>query len=183
MTDLKAKEGRLQPTVAAAVVAAMLSASAAFGEPLLQLRLRSDDTECLATWRRSFAAVTAYPGCCDEIWFSTGIGAPTLARHDERIVVLKQAIAENSRDQVLAVLKTLHEVTGLETGYRPGGSQYYDRNPNEQVYKSLDGRLAGIASREGFVARRPRRCRGLRHDSAFRRVERLLPCRRHEDRM
>ena len=40
-------------------------------------------------------------------------------------------------DGFTAMLKTLHEASGRPVGSRPGGGQYYDVNPNDQIYKSL----------------------------------------------
>ena len=40
-------------------------------------------------------------------------------------------------DSFTAMLKTLHEASGKPIGSRPGGGQYYDVNPNDQIYKSL----------------------------------------------
>lgn len=46
------------------------------------------------------------------------------AYHDQHVVVVKE------------VLKTLHEVMGTPVGSRPGGAEYYDVFPHEQVVKS-----------------------------------------------
>ena len=62
--------------------------------PFLSMRLRANDTESVSTWRKNFAAVTAHPGCCDEIWFSTGCGAPDLAWHVRNAAVLAEAMKD-----------------------------------------------------------------------------------------
>ena len=36
------------------------------------------------------------------------------------------------------VFKAMHEATGLPVGARPGGGQYYDSNPNDQILKCFD---------------------------------------------
>ena len=42
--------------------------------PLMSMRLRAGDTATKDVWKSVFKAVSDNPGCCDEIWFSTGIG-------------------------------------------------------------------------------------------------------------
>ena len=62
--------------------------------PLLAMRLRANDTESVDAWRASFKAVAAHPGCCDEIWFSTGCGAPKLDWHRANAAVLAEAMKD-----------------------------------------------------------------------------------------
>lgn len=71
-----------------------LTATVTLGEPLLSMRLRANDTESEAVWRANFKAVADHPGCCDEIWFSTGCGAPTFGWHRANAKVLAGAIED-----------------------------------------------------------------------------------------
>ena len=64
------------------------------GTPFLSMRLRANDTESVETWRRNFREVAAHPGCCDEIWFSTGCGAPALDWHRKNAAVLAEAVKD-----------------------------------------------------------------------------------------
>ena len=66
-------------------------AGAAGAHPLLSMRLRADDTDTRAAWEANFKSVAAHPGCCDEIWFSTGCGVPTLEWHRARAAVIAEA--------------------------------------------------------------------------------------------
>ena len=66
-------------------------ADSAEARPLLSMRLRANDTDTLAIWEGNFKAVAAHPGCCDEIWFSTGCGVPSLDWHRARAEVIAQA--------------------------------------------------------------------------------------------
>lgn len=80
-------------------LAALVAFSASCGQapcdrPLMSMRLRADDTSTKETWKANFKAIMENPGCCDEIWFSTGIGAPPLEWHRARAEV----IAEAARD-------------------------------------------------------------------------------------
>ncbi len=84
----------------AAIFAASLAVSTArCGEltpsrPLMSMRLRANDTDMKEVWRTNFKAIAENPGCCDEIWFSTGTGAPTLDWHRARAEVLAEAVKD-----------------------------------------------------------------------------------------
>jgi len=71
-----------------------LTASRLAAEPLMSMRLRANDTDTPEIWRANFKAVAEHPGCCDEIWFSTGCGVPTLDWHRARAAVIAEAIAD-----------------------------------------------------------------------------------------
>ena len=62
--------------------------------PLLTMRLRANDTESVETWEANFREIAAHPGCCDEIWFSTGCGAPALDWHRANAAVLAGAVRD-----------------------------------------------------------------------------------------
>ncbi|MGN0833739.1 MAG: hypothetical protein ACI4RD_08865 [Kiritimatiellia bacterium] len=80
---------------AAAVLALVgMAAPGAAAEPLLTMRLRANDTDSPEVWRQNFQAVAEHPGCCDEIWFSTGCGAPSLDWHRARAKVIAGAMAD-----------------------------------------------------------------------------------------
>ena len=42
---------------------------AACAAPTMSLRLRGPHTATESQWRKTFAAIAANPGCCDEVWF------------------------------------------------------------------------------------------------------------------
>ena len=80
-------------------LAALLAFSASCGQapgdrPLMSMRLRADDTGTKETWKANFKAIMENPGCCDEIWFSTGIGAPPLEWHRARAEVIAEAATD-----------------------------------------------------------------------------------------
>ena len=62
-------------------VVAMLAVAAAADESLMLIRLRGPHTADDAQWAKTFAALTANRGACDEVWFSTGIGFPEMDWH------------------------------------------------------------------------------------------------------
>ena len=43
-------------------------------EPLVMLRLRGTASFSDENWEKSYRAIKDSPGCCDEVWFSTGLG-------------------------------------------------------------------------------------------------------------
>ncbi len=69
----------------------------AFGAvPTMSLRLRGPHTATDEQWRATYKAIAENPGCCDEVWFSTGIGVPPLKWHREQAARLVKA-AEDLR--------------------------------------------------------------------------------------
>lgn len=51
--------------------------------PLMMMRLRSGH-EKPEVWNRLFPQLCRTKACCDEVWFSTGVGVPTLEKHRQR---------------------------------------------------------------------------------------------------
>lgn len=51
--------------------------------PLMIIRLRSKHEEP-EVWNRLYPQLLANRACCDEIWFSTGVGIPFLEEHERR---------------------------------------------------------------------------------------------------
>ena len=51
--------------------------------PLMIIRLRSGH-EKPEVWHRLFYQLLLHKGCCDEVWFSTGVGMPLLEKHKKR---------------------------------------------------------------------------------------------------
>lgn len=89
--------GKLKRTETLALAGSVLLSLVGFGGetlPLLTMRLRANDTDTLEIWRTNFAAVAAHPGCCDEIWFSTGTGVPPLDWHRARVAVIAEAVKD-----------------------------------------------------------------------------------------
>ena len=62
--------------------------------PLMTMRLRVNDTETMDAWKSNFKVIADNPGCCDEIWFSTGIGFPALDWHRKHVDILAVAVAD-----------------------------------------------------------------------------------------
>ena len=74
-----------------AIVCGVVTCFAGQEPPFLMLRLRAPETDDARTWEETRAAIAAHPGCCDEVWFSSGIDFPPLDVHRERAA--KQARA------------------------------------------------------------------------------------------
>ena len=60
-------------------------------EKILLLRLRMPNTCTEEGWNAILSGITDNPGCCDEIWFSTGINVPAMDVHREHAKRLNQA--------------------------------------------------------------------------------------------
>ena len=87
---------------------------------LLQLRLRSPDTASDEEWRQTFQMIAENPGCCDEVWFSTGIGVPPLEWHVENALRIAHG-AEQLRNlgieagiQIQATIGHADSISALE---------------------------------------------------------------------
>jgi len=59
-----------------------IAAAASAVEPFMIIRFRAGQHEDDALWRQTLEMLTRYRQGCDEVWFSTGIGVPTLAWHE-----------------------------------------------------------------------------------------------------
>ena len=88
-----------------AALAALQSLAAVGAEPLLAMRLRANDTDSREVWQANFQAVAAHPGCCDEIWFSTGCGAPSLDWHRARAAVIAGAMRDVRSQGIVPALQ------------------------------------------------------------------------------
>ncbi len=64
-----------------AAALAMSVASASLAAPVLQFRLESDHTSSDEAWERTYGMLLKVPELCDELWFGTGFGMPTLDKH------------------------------------------------------------------------------------------------------
>lgn len=53
--------------------------------PLMMVRLRGPHTADDAQWAKTFKALSENRAACDEVWFSTGIGFPKIAWHEEHV--------------------------------------------------------------------------------------------------
>ena len=58
---------------------------------VLQLRLRAPDTSSDEQWSQTFRMIAENPCCCDEVWFSTGIGVPPIKWHEENAARMTRA--------------------------------------------------------------------------------------------
>lgn len=88
-------------------VAVVLCALAVHADtaPVLQLRLRAPDIISDEAWDATRAMIAANPGCCDEVWFSTGIGVPPVSVHADRAARMVRAAAELRRLGVIPSLQ------------------------------------------------------------------------------
>lgn len=57
----------------------------------LMLRLSIHNTRTEEAWNDMLSALRQAPGCCDEVWFSTGISMPSMKVHEQNAERLKRA--------------------------------------------------------------------------------------------
>jgi len=77
-------------------VAASLVCGAQALPPVVMMRFSSAQTRSLAEWKKTAAALGENPGCCNDVWFSTGESFPSVAWHREHVKCVRKA-AEDVR--------------------------------------------------------------------------------------
>ena len=78
------------------LIPAILYVGTCAAQPLVMQRYRGTQTEDPKIWEGTFEALKANPGVADDVWFSTGIGYPSLAWHREHSAFLGRS-AEKCR--------------------------------------------------------------------------------------
>ena len=79
-------------------------------KPVMLLRLSIDNTVTDESWAKTLSILNKHPECCDEIWFSTGIGIPPMEvhqQHAERLVDAKQDLEKLGISTSLQVQMTI----------------------------------------------------------------------------
>ncbi|MBQ0006695.1 MAG: hypothetical protein KBS57_04750, partial [Alistipes sp.] len=61
---------------------------------LLMLRFRGTTTYTDEDWDNTFRIIKENPGCCDEVWFSTGLGFPSMDVHRDRAQRINRGTSE-----------------------------------------------------------------------------------------
>lgn len=61
---------------------------------LLMLRFRGTATYTDQVWDSTFGMIKDNPGCCDEVWFSTGLGFPSPDIHRQRAAIITRGMRE-----------------------------------------------------------------------------------------
>ena len=62
--------------------------------PVVMMRFSSEQTRSVSEWKGTAAAFAQNPGCCDEVWFSTGESFPALSWHRSHVDRLRVAAAD-----------------------------------------------------------------------------------------
>lgn len=62
--------------------------------PVVMMRFSSAQTRSLAEWKNTARVFAENPGCCDDVWFSTGESFPSVDWHRRHLVCLRQAVAD-----------------------------------------------------------------------------------------
>lgn len=99
-----------------AVVVSVLStvlgvfAAGAADIPRLSLRMRGNQNADDATWASTLKAISENPGCCDDVWFSTGTAFPEIGWHRanaDRIIRYSRELRERGISASLQFQATL----------------------------------------------------------------------------
>lgn len=85
----------------------VVSGVAVAATPRMSLRLRGPHTATEEQWRATYGALAANPGCCDEVWFSTGIGVPPFVG-----LMVPHVAAATGALRTVALLNTRIDVQG-----------------------------------------------------------------------
>ena len=72
--------------------------------PLMMMRLRGPHTADDAQWAKTFKVLRENRAACDEVWFSTGIGFPKMAWHEEHV---KRLARYAEHDVISIILESL----------------------------------------------------------------------------
>ena len=83
--NLNAQRSTFKLSTLMVAVAACLTLGGAEPPPLMMIRLRGPHTADDAQWAKTFKVLRENRPACDEVWFSTGIGFPKMARHIEHV--------------------------------------------------------------------------------------------------
>ena len=62
--------------------------------PLMMLRLRPTNTDSDEAWNDTYSIIKENPGCCDEVWFSTGMGYLPQEWHQDKVERIGRAMAQ-----------------------------------------------------------------------------------------
>ena len=88
--------------LAAACLCRLLPAAVAQGNaatpepPLVMMRFSSAQTRTVEEWKETAKAIAENPGCCRDVWFSTGESFPSVSWHRRHVACLREA-AEDMR--------------------------------------------------------------------------------------
>lgn len=128
-----------------------IAAAAGADRPLLAMRLRANDTGSTAVWNKNFEAIAAHPGCCDEIWFSTGCGAPSPEWHRAHVAVLAGAMADA---RAAGIVPSLQFQATLGHGDEIGTPEMFSRKTwtGWTDWKGFETRYCNCPRQSSFLA-------------------------------
>lgn len=115
--------------------------SAATDRPLVMLRFASEQTRSVEEWKGTARALQANPGCCHDVWFSTGESFPSLAWHRANVARIAVA-AEDVRAMGLQVSLQFEATIG-----------HGDEFPTDEEKAIFDKPWTGWTGPDGFECR------------------------------
>ena len=73
--------------------------------PVLMLRLRPTNTDSDQAWADTYRIIKENPGCCDQVWFSTGMGYLPEEWHADKIARIAEAMKQLSNIGITSALQ------------------------------------------------------------------------------
>ena len=73
--------------------------------PLMMLRLRPTNTDCDSSWNETFRIIKENPGCCDQVWFSTGMGYLPHQWHLDKVERMSRGFAQLEQNGISSSLQ------------------------------------------------------------------------------
>ena len=62
--------------------------------PVMMMRLRPTNTDSDSAWNETLRIIKDNPGCCDQVWFSTGMGYLPQQWHQDKVERMSRAFAD-----------------------------------------------------------------------------------------
>ncbi len=98
------------------------------GPSVMLMRFRADHTSSEEKWNEVYRSIAEYPGCCDEVWFSTGLGYPSLDSHRKNADIIRKGTEQLNNIGIRSSLQIQ-----MTIGHGDGFNQAYD-----SVFQSMD---------------------------------------------
>ena len=93
------------------------------------LRLSPGNTETDARWEETLDIIKRAPGCCDDVWFSTGTGVPHLSWRRERAARIARASSEL---RAVGIGASLQVQATIDRAWRRTRNRWQPRNGARQ---------------------------------------------------
>ena len=80
--------------MAVGIVSCTSHAGSGSANPVMMLRLRPTNTDTDQAWADTYRIIKENPGCCDQVWFSTGMGYLPEQWHADKVERMAKAMSQ-----------------------------------------------------------------------------------------